>query len=351
MTAPSSYLGKLPFELYVELVEKFPQTLGENDVQWLERIKRDSTLAHALFGTKQFSGELIAAVNQRQMAQSGAQRVGQANYGVALRSPNQIWPAKMADVAINRSWMPLGYWSKMGPHQQMADVAKQFRDDEKQYNYADGAYKLLLEQFDATTPKDGSIFWNGINELALAKLVDEWNGEHEIFGQLEATTAARYVNKKFVWDEEGVFQKYFTEVSAHLGKKAKGHVTAVVRCGLREDSILTKTELPKMLKGIEESLKGKADPDITDITIVVIEPKELPDWKIRSFTNNEIRMIPIVLPVGKNHHINGRGDCSIDKHLDLSIRVVEYWTKRGQKSDSPAAAKIKADFASLTKWP
>jgi hypothetical protein len=47
--------------------------------------------------------------------------------------------------------------------------------NESQYKYATEAYQLLLEQFDAVTPADGSIFWNGINELALAKLVDQWN--------------------------------------------------------------------------------------------------------------------------------------------------------------------------------
>lgn len=331
MPAPSNYCGKLPFELYVELLNKFPQNLGENDVQWLERIKRDAILAQALFGTKQFSRELTEAVAKRTMAQAGARRVGQANPGVALLSPDEIWPAKM------------------GPHQQMADVAARFRADETQFQYATGAYKLLLEQFDATTPVDGSIFWNGINELALAKLVDKWNGEHEIFGQLEATTAARYVNKQFVWEEGGVFQKYFTDVSERLGGAARGHVTAVVRCGLRFDSILTTTELPRMLKGMDEQLVKGLAPDITDITIVVIQPKWSQAQPIASFTNHGITQIRIVTPINK--YINGRDDCTQGDSLQPPIRVKDYWTKRGEKPESAAATRIKKDFETLTKWP
>lgn len=219
-----------------------------------------------------------------------------------------------------------------------------------QYKYATEAYQLLLEQFDAVTPADGSIFWNGINELALAKLVDQWNTDlgSEVFGQLEATTAARYVNKKFEW-EDGPFKNYFTEVSDRLGHAARGHVTSVVRCGLRHDSIFTVTELPRMLKSMEDLIKTKRPPIVTDLTIVVIEPKHLEDRSVAAFTNNEITMIPIVRPVG--WRINCRNDCTIDGRVALSARVREYWTLRGQRPESAAATKIKKDFAKLIKWP
>jgi hypothetical protein len=165
---------------------------------------------------------------------------------------------------------------------------------------------------------------------------------------LEATTAARYVNKKFEW-EDGPFKNYFTKVSDRLGHAARGHVTSVVRCGLRHDSIFTVTELPRMLKSMEDLIKTKRLPIVTDLTIVVIEPKHLEDRSVAAFTNNEITMIPIVRPVG--WRINCRNDCTIDGRVALSARVREYWTLRGQRPESAAAAKIKKDFAKLIKWP
>src|SRR5262249_28274958 len=157
---------------------------------------------------------------------------------------------------------------------------------------------------------------------------------------------ARYVNKKFEW-EPGPFQKFFTEVSDRLGHAARGHVTSVVRCGLRHDSIFTVTELPRMLRSMEDQLKARQAPLVTDLTIVVIEPKHLEDRPVAAFTNNEITMIPIVRPIG--FRINGRQDCTVDGHVALSARVREFWSMRGQKRESPAATRIKEDFAKLIK--
>jgi hypothetical protein len=267
------------------------------------------------------------------MAQAGARRTGRRTAGPAL-------------VKLN----------KPGDTRATSTIAERYRNEfmvgnTNQYKYATEAYEQLLGQFDAATPPGGSIFWNGINELALAKLVDQWNTDlkGEVFGQLEATTAARYVNKQFEWEQGGVFQKYFTEVSDRLGHAAKGHVTSVVRCGLRHDSIFTVTELPRMLKAMEDQIKGKQAPAVTDLTIVVIEPKHLPERSVAAFTNNEITMIPIVRPVG--WRINGRNDCTVDGRIALSARVREYWSLRGERSESPAATRIKKEFAKLIKWP
>jgi hypothetical protein len=52
---------------------------------------------------------------------------------------------------------------------------------------------------------------------------------------------------------------------------ATGHITAVCRFGLRNDSILTKTELPRMLNHMQSQLEN-GKPVLTDITIVVINP-------------------------------------------------------------------------------
>jgi hypothetical protein len=328
-----NYRGMIPLELYLKLQNTFPQTDGETDALWLQRVKRDPTLARKMFGTPEFKTELIQAVHRRAMAQAGARRVGHKTAGPALTK-----------------------LTKPGAAQATTTIAERYRNEfmvgnTNQYKYATEAYEQLLEQFDAMTPPGGSIFWNGINELALAKLVDQWNTDlkGEVFGQLEATTAARYVNKQFEWEQGGVFQKYFTEVSDRLGHAAKGHVTSVVRCGLRHDSIFTVTELPRMLKSMEDQIKTKQTPTVTDLTIVVIEPKHLAERSVAAFTNNEITMIPIVRPVG--WRINGRNDCTIDGRIPLSARVREFWSLRGPKPESPAATKIKKEFATLIKWP
>jgi len=331
MLYANNYRGIIPAELYIQLQNTFPQANGEPDDLWLQRVKRDPMLAQKLFGTPEFRTELIEAVHRRTMAQAGARRVGHQTAGPAL--------IKL---------------TKPGATNANTNIAQKYQNeflvgDTNQYKYASEAYELLLQQFDAMTPADGSIFWNGINELALAKLVDQWNTAlgAEIFGQLEATTTARYVNKKFEW--EGPFKTYFTEVSDRLGHAARGHVTSVVRCGLRHDSIFTLTELPRMLESMEAQIKENQNPVVTDLTIVVIEPKHLDNRSVAAFTNNEISMIPIVRPVVKL--INGRNDCTIDSRVALSARVREYWTLRGRKQESAAAARIIKDFAHLIQWP
>ncbi len=332
MLYADNYRGKIPLELYIKLQNTFPQLDGEAETGWLQRVKHDPMLAQKMFGSREFKTELIQAVHRRTMAQAGARRVGHQTAGPAL--------IKL---------------TKPGDKKAKTTIAQRYNKefmiaDKSQYKYANEAYELLMEQFDAFTPANGSIFWNGINELALAKLVDQWNTElqGEVFGQLEATTAARYVNKQFEW-EDGAFKKYFTQVSDRLGQAARGHVTSVVRCGLRHDSIFTVTELPRMLKSMEDKIKIRQAPIITDLTIVVIEPKHLGDRPIASFTNNEITMIPIVRP--NEWRINSRDDCTIDGRLGLGARVREYWSLRGKKPDSIASNKIKNDFTKLVKWP
>ncbi len=192
---PGHYRGKIPIELYVELQNKFPQADGESDSAWLHKIQRDPMLARKMFGTRQFQVELIQAVRRRAaiatMANAGATRQG------------KDW----------KSWAPAQRYQ--------ADALREFQKSGKdQAAYAKEAYELLLEQFDAATPASGSVFWNGINELALMKKIDKWNEDAEVFGQLEATTAARYVNKQFVWETGGAFERYFTTVSGMLGHAA-----------------------------------------------------------------------------------------------------------------------------------
>ncbi len=342
MLYPTTYRGRIPYELYIALQNKFSQPVDESDEEWLRRVKRDPMLAQKMFGTPEFKIELIQAVHRRTMAQAGARRKGHRKAGPAL--------IKL---------------TKPGDKQAVTTIAERYRNefmvaDERQYKYASEAYELLLEQFDAVTPANGSIFWNGINELALVKLVDKWNSElgAEIFGQLEATTAARMVNKQFEWEwGEGkqkhgqVFENYFTEVSGRLGHAARGHVTAVARCGLRNTSILTHTELPNMLRQMEAQLGRGQTPNMTDITIVLIEPKSQTERPVKAFTNDEISQVPIIRAISANGRINGRDDCAVEGHINVSARIREYWASRVHKMASPAATKIMSDVSSLVRWP
>lgn len=330
LTEGSSYRGTIPLELYLELQNKFPQFDGESEQSWLNRLRGNKMLAPTLFGTAQFKDELLQAVARRTMAQAGATRVGHQHAGPSLVKLKQP-----------------------GDKQAVTTIAQRYRDEfmnGRQYKYAEQAYALLMEQFDATTSRDGAIFWNGINELTLAKKVDQWNGEmgSQFFGQLEATTVARYVNKQFVWEKGGVFQRYFNDVSGALGHAAKGHVTAVVRCGLRNDSIFTVTELPAMLKKMEAAIARKQAPEVTDITIVVIQPKQATHREIAAYTNLEITQVPIVRNIA--WPCTGPKDCVIEGHLNLSIRMREYWSGRTQIKLPPAANRVMKDFQDLIKW-
>lgn len=340
-TAGDSYIGKIPIELYIELRNKFPQFKGETDMAWLHRAKRDPLLAKKMFGTPQFKEELLQAVARRTMAVAGGRRLGQATVGPAL--------------------VPL---SKPGAKNAKDEIAAEYRKDydafkivkgkngsERQESYAQQAYELLMEQFDGATPVNGSVFWNGINELNLAEMVHEWNqdlrGGGQLFGQLEATTVARYVNHQFEW--QGPFKDYFTDVSAELGEVARGHVTAVVRCGLRDTSIFTHTELIRMLGNMDAALRGKREPKVTDISIVVIEPKHLPGEQIAVYTNNDIQKVPIIH--NDRFPVKGPNDVSIVGYRPpLSRWLQYYWEARGKQPESPATARIRKDIQRLITW-
>jgi hypothetical protein len=317
----------------VELQNKLPQPLGENDDQWIRRIKKDPAFARKMFSTGQFKMELMQAVRRREMAQAGGRRVGQAVAGPALMKLTKPGASNVKNTFAEA-------------------YVKEFMSpsDPTKYKYATAAYEMLMQQFDAATPVNGSIFWNGVNELALAKLVDRWNSElgAETFGQLEATTEARFVNKQFEW-EDGAFKNYFTDVSDQLGHHARGHVTSVVRCGLRHDSIFTVTELPRMMKSMEEQIKKRDAPVVTDLTIVVIQPKMEGKKSVDAFTNLDIQRIPIVKPI--QWRINGPDDCTVEGTVKISFPVRDYWAGKGNKPHSAAALKIMKEYQTLIKWP
>ena len=169
---------------------------------------------------------------------------------------------------------------------------------------------------------------------------------------LEATTAARYVNKQFVW-EDGPYKDFFEKSSEMLGGLAKGHVTSVARCGLRFDSIFTTTELPRMFKSMEEELaRGAAEPTVTDMSFVIIEPKTEVGVAVKVYINNAIAAVPVVRPK-PNMRINGPQCCDVDGFVKIPPNLAAYWARPSKRkvTESPAATRIKADFGRLVKWP
>jgi len=112
------------------------------------------------------------------------------------------------------------------------------------------------------------------------------------FGQLEATTDVRHVNNKYTWTHGNAYHRYGERVSEMLGAGSTGHVTAVVRWGLNRWSIFTNTELPRMLKIMEDQILKGESPKMTDLTIIVIEPLGLLD-RVKCYVNADILKAPV----------------------------------------------------------
>ncbi|QDV45743.1 hypothetical protein Enr13x_56220 [Stieleria neptunia] len=336
----SNYRGRIPFELYVRMENEFPRVaIWEKDYAWLNRIIKKPSFKEKFpnFVMKPScaSPEVMQAVHRRWMALAGARRGGANRPGPRL-------------VTVNARGVGGGVKNT---------IAKRYEDEllagDKKERLAQQAYDLLMADFDGSTPVDGGIFWNGINELALAKLVSEWNVKYgrEVFGQLEATTPARYVNKQFVW-EEGAFERYFREASDQLGASARGHITAVVRHGMRDDSIFTTTELPRMFRKMKANLNAGQTPEVTNITIVVIEPKTTHET-VRAYTNNQIWRVPIIKKKRHFRFIGGRDSCAVKGFLPNQRMLEQFWkeqTKTQPAKHSTAALHIMKDVTTLTQW-
>jgi hypothetical protein len=367
MTYATKYIGKIPQELYLDLQNRWPQARGENDGMWVFRIRQDpDCLAYLqsaearMFLSPELATDIVAAAERHLMAFSGATRTGAAHPGLVQQN-------RPPDTGR-------GFVRRLRGNMPSSDIAPLFRAD-LMTEAPDGpvgaddmtylptqanrslAAALLVDLFDPTTPPDGSIFWNGINELALARMVNDWNTTigHQVFGQLEATTAARYVNKRFEWTEGGAFQHYFETVSGHLGLAASGHVTAVVRCGLRNTSIFTTTELPNMLERMQGQLGQSPTPTVTDISIVVIEPYGIEHEPVHVFVNREMFDISQIRSNRADGRINGRDSCApLDMALEIFDRYPlarDYLRARPTDTPSHAATRMQQDVASLTQWP
>ncbi|MEW4488914.1 hypothetical protein AB1L42_12580 [Thalassoglobus sp. JC818] len=327
--------SRIPFPMYLTLLNAFPKLSStETDRQWLRRISQNR-MFHRRYEQEltkhRFNVEIRNAVHMRWLMLAGAQRKDRAagHHLVNVRTPGSQNVKQTVATRYQRELL----------------------DNNGNFRFADEALDLVVAEFDPSTPNNGSIFWNGIDECKLAKLVDQWNTQMgaEIYGQLEATTLVRYLNGRFEWEPN--FANYITRASAELGKAARGHVTSVVRCGLRDTSVFTTTELPAMLARMKNQLRARQDPEVTDISIVVIEPKTFEERPVKVFTNDEITMIPIISRAQGSQFINGRSDCVVKGRLDLDVRVREHFAGRPDTKPSTAAIKIMKDFKNMLHGP
>lgn len=217
----------------------------------------------------------------------------------------------------------------------------------EQARYLEEAQKFLTEGFSYATPKDGSIFWSGVDKNKLkGKVNNEFNkgGPGQKFGQLEATTDARFMDDAFVY--QGSVKSYWAGASEEYGKAALGHVTAVQVFGLKTETIFWKDELKAILDGMNARLEAGAVPDVIDITIVVLEPVGS-NLSYQFFTNLEIGHAPFYkakpqfAPYPKNRDQCDRS--GVVGHAAFPYKVREFWASRGQVKPSPAAERIAKD--------
>jgi hypothetical protein len=349
----SNYRGKIPPPLYIKLNNMFPRGSEENEAAWLQRVKHDPLGKQMLRSTfEDFQDELQQAIAQRTMAMSGAQRIGpeaERRLGKKMLENGatvlQAGPTLIRQSA-NRGRLTTTIAQRYGD---------EFLDANGQYKYATEAYDELPERFDASnrTPQSGSIFWNGINELALAKLVDKWNtelpGEAKL-GQLEATTSARYVNHQFKWEEGGVFEKYFNEVSDRLGKVRVG--TSPQSCGAAgaippSSRRRNCQRCSREWKTSSRKRRNRASPTSRSSSS---KPVHLLTKPVATFTHTEIAKIKIVKP--KVRLINGREDCKIVNNVGTQIlsrytEVKKYWSNPPHRGMGESEAATRSRTMSL----
>jgi hypothetical protein len=333
----SNYRGALPFGLYLRLQEKFPQQQSETDAAWLKRIAAKSMVWDAAFRE-----DLAGVLHRKRLDQAGLTRVDEIDADGSIKDRRDFRGKSynVRDLTQTRQWQ--------------LEQARQYVTGPKARPEADqdrAAFDRLVQEFDGRTPHNGSIFWNGVSATKLAQCVSEWNKLPGVdVGQLEATTSFRWVNDRFVYQWGNAFANLTAAVSRKLGEAATGHVTAVVMCGLRDNSVLTQTELPEILRRMTADLKvrGRA-PRVTDFSLVVLEPKHNAGLSVEILTNNLITRAKIIQPVDRRP-INGRDDCVATGDfesapgLKIPWQIQRYWSHRPLTA-SPAAEKIKTDFA------
>jgi hypothetical protein len=295
--APSNYRGALPFGLYLRLQQKFPQSEQESDVAWLKRIGQKSIVWDPVFRE-----DLAGVLYRKRLDQAGLTRVDEIDADGSIKGRTDFRGKiyNVRDLTQTRK--------------AQIEQARQYISGPKSPSHADqdkAAFDKLVQEFDGRTPRNGSIFWNGVSATKLAQCVQKWNSMPNVdVGQLEATTSFRWANDRFVYRWGNEFANLTAAVSTKLGAAAAGHVTAVVMCGLRNNSVLTEHEFPKIIEQMTAELKvrGKT-PRVTDISLVVLEPKHNLSVSVDVLTNARIKQVKIIKAIRGG--INSPQDCEV----------------------------------------
>ena len=338
---PAGYCSTLlPWPVYLSLQNRFPQGVKETDKRWVERIRPTLEAERAKLmplSTQDFRNQLRDAALNR-----GMRRI----------------------VAIDEKKLP-GQEAKRQENNAKVIATNPYQGAAGKTRFEDEMVQWLADMSDVSTPANGAIFWNGVNENRLAERVCEWNRTFTPgtvkFGQLEATTDVQYVNNKYVWTYGNAYHKYGEKVSEMLGVGSTGHVTAVVRFGLNKWSIFTNTELPRMLYIMESQLMKGETPKMTDLTIIVIEPLGLPD-RVKCYTNEEFLTAPVWdktvqgFPVSPNDcmkigdlgtYVGTSGFCEGGKKVVPASNQFLAYLKARPRNPSPATPKLLNDVEAI----
>jgi hypothetical protein len=221
--------------------------------------------------------------------------------------------------------------------------------------------RMIVKNFNHSTPKDRSVFWTGVDRDKLRFLITTWNKQYpkQMFGQLEATTDTRFMDGVLggKWDTDGG-KDYFDAASAALGRGATGHVTSVQMYGLQSspDKIFTNVELPALLKSMDDDLAAGRPPKITNLSIVVMNPIGYPET-CRTFTNLQICSINLIKNIGGKPQIynasQGAAAGKVGLHGPTRIpdRVRHYWMQKYPVPVSQTAQMIANNIASVLYGP
>lgn len=155
-TMPKQY--KIHEDIVQFYTAKIPKLRGESNDQWLDRIKNNPSLLKEQIAKAPPGEEMKLLAMRRALAVAGGQRTGAAAGG-----PN------------NASTMARRYQEDMMGF-----------DDASRARFADEQIRFLDEAFSYSSPKDGTIFWTGVDPDKLAEQVPRWNAQFgsAMFGAL-----------------------------------------------------------------------------------------------------------------------------------------------------------------------
>lgn len=340
---PANYTSVIPFAVYLALQNKWRQEDNESEFQWAIRIRQacfhpDSN--EYVQSLMPFAGiDFKAQLEAKSDAQAAAQKADKEWVHPAMKRDELM--DGMSRIGRRRIFDSAATAAAKAKDSKAWDVYSEFDSNlrirefdptaEGNYHKTNGRWEkieagrtqterentvveALAKATNVDTPKNGSVFWNGVDCCKLAVRVGEWNkSKPGLFGQLEATTDVRLVNQQYVYG--GKVQEYFEQTSKNYGLGASGVMTAVVMWGFRDSSILTFAELPAILYAMADKLVKGEKPAVTSVSIVLIDPLIDPlinpsTSRVKIVNNIDILSCPVWQPA-ENTKGYAKSECKI----------------------------------------